>query len=332
GLWDAVLQAQILITNYHTFLLRDAREIEGVAANTRKLLLAGTATDPFRETPNGMVTRVLRDVRGKGEIVVFNDEAHHCYQSRPVEEPTDEHAEAKKSNANAKVWFRGLQAIRKKVGIKTIYDLSATPFYLGGSGYQEGFIFPWVTSDFSLMDAIEAGIVKVPRIPVDDDAAGDQLPYLRLWDHVGTQLPKKKSNKAHSDPHWVPPDVLEGALKSLYRSYAGAFRRWEKELAEVGEPPPVMIVVCPNTIVSKLVFDWIAGGDVERPDGSIIPGTGALPMLSNIEDGVWVRRQRTIQIDSAQLESGEVLSADFKAAAAHEIDAFKTEYRLRNPG
>jgi type III restriction enzyme len=331
-LWEAVLQAQVLITNYHAFLLRDAKEIEGVASNTRKLLLAGKLTDPFRETPAGMVSRALRDLGGKGEIVVFNDEAHHCYQSRPVDQPTDEDAEAKKSNENARVWFRGLQAIRKKVGIKSIYDLSATPFYLGGSGYQEGYIFPWVVSDFSLMDAIEAGIVKVPRIPVDDNAAGDQVTYLRLWDHVGTQLPKKKSKKAQSDPHWVPPDVLEGALKSLYRSYRGAFKRWEGELAPLGEPPPVMIVVCPNTIVSKLVFDWIAGGDAERPDGSIIPGAGALPLLSNVEDGVWVRRQRTILIDSAQLESGEVLSADFKAAAVHEISAFKSEYRLRNPG
>ena len=66
----------------------------------------------------------------------------------------------------------------RKVGVKGVYDLSATPFYLSGSGYNEGFIFPWTVSDFSLMDAIESGIVKVPRVPVDDDATGDLVSYL----------------------------------------------------------------------------------------------------------------------------------------------------------
>ena len=66
------------------------------------------------------------------------------------------------------MWFRGLCDLRRKAGIKVVYDLSATPYYLKGSGYNEGFIFPWVVSDFSLMDAIEFGIVKIPRIPVDE--------------------------------------------------------------------------------------------------------------------------------------------------------------------
>ena len=87
-----------------------------------------------------------------------------------------------------------------------MYDLSATPFYLGGSGCQEGYIFPWVVSDFSLMDAIESGIVKIPRVPVDDDvAATDQPTYLRLWDHIGDELPKRANRKVESDSAWVPP-------------------------------------------------------------------------------------------------------------------------------
>lgn len=329
-LWDAVLQAQVTITNYHAFLPRDAKEIEGVAANTRKILTAGKKIDPFRETSAAMVTRVLRDLGGKGEIVVFNDEAHHCYRNRPADEAED--SEAKQRNEDARVWYRGLQAVTKKVGIKTIYDLSATPFYLDGSGYPEGFIFPWVVSDFSLMDAIESGIVKVPRIPVDDDAPGDVVTYLRLWDHVGGKLPKKKSKTVDLGGGWVPPEALEAALHSLYRSYQDRYRACERDLAALGEPPPVFIVVCPNTIVSKLVYDWIAGQEIELPDGTLRLKTGALPLFSNVEDGAWVRRQRTILIDSAQLESGDVMKADFKQAAAHEIDAFKAEFRRRNPG
>ena len=95
----------------------------------------------------------------------------------------------------------------------------------------------------------------------------------------------------------------------------------------------MLIVVCPNTIVSKLVFDWIAGRDAEIPDGTshLVPGN--LPLLSNVEDdGTWTTRQRTILIDSEQLESGEPLGADFRKAAAREIEAFKQSYRLRNPG
>lgn len=335
-LWPTLDDASISITNYHTFLLRDAKEIRGVAGNTRKLLTAGKKDDPFRETDEQMVERVLRDLagRGKGEIVVLNDEAHHCYQDKPLS--ADEgaiDAEAKERNEGARVWFRGLRAIAKKVGVKAVYDLSATPFYLGGSGYQEGYIFPWVVSDFSLMDAIESGIVKVPRVPVDDDVAADLPTYLSLWDHVGPQLPKRAGRKAASDSSWIPPVELEGALLSLYKSYDARFKDWQDRLAAFGEPPPVFIVVCPNTIVSKLVYDWIAGQEVEQADGSVVLRSGKLPLLSNVdENGRWIDRAATILIDSAQLESGEALKDDFKAAAAHEIEVFKAEYRRRNPG
>ncbi|MEI2818529.1 MAG: hypothetical protein V9E99_19045 [Microthrixaceae bacterium] len=270
---------------------------------------------------------------------MFNDEAHHCYQDKPLEDPSASSeapdAEERARNADARVWFKGLQAMAAKVGIKQVFDLSATPFYLHGSGYNEGFIFPWTVSDFSLMDAIESGIVKVPRVPVDDDSAEDIPTYLRLWDHVGKELPKKLSLerlKALQRDGWVPPKVLEGALESLHTSYAARFAEWENELQALGEPPPVMIVVCPNTTVSKLVFDWIAGTEVERPDGEPVLKPGKLPLLSNAVDGEWLARPRTILVDSAALESGESFKDDFKKAAAHEVEAFKAEFRRRNPG
>ena len=288
------------------------------------------------ETEDQVVDRVLRDLmgRGKGEIVVLSDEAHHCYQDKPLSAGEKVDAEAKERNEGARVWFRGLQAVHRRVGTKTIYDLSATPFYLGGSGYQEGFIFPWVVSDFSLMDAIESGIVKIPRVPVDDDVPeGEYATYLQLWDHIGDQLPKRRGKKAGSNADWVPPTVLEGALRSLYSSYERRFRTWQRELEPLGEPPPVLIVVCPNTIVSKLVFDWIAGQKLERPDGTEVLRPGSLELLSNVgDDGQWIHRPRTVLVDSAQLESGETLKDDFKKAAAAEIEVFKAEYRRRNHG
>jgi len=337
-LWEALLQAQVEIVNYHAFLARDAKEIQGVAANTRKLLRGANPdlADAFRETPDMVAARILRPFgAAKGEIVVMNDEAHHCYQDKLLED-SDEKVDKEETerNRDARVWFRGLLDLQRKTGIKTVYDLSATPYYLKGSGYNEGFIYPWVVSDFSLMDAIESGIVKVPRIPVDDDASSKGLVYLNLWDHIEPPLPKRRTAKdVDNGPHaWVMPQTLEGALRSLYRSYEQSNARYVAELAEFGEPPPVLIVVCPNTVVSKLVFDWIAGREIELSDGTrqLIPGN--LSLLSNIEDGAWTSRLRTILVDSAQLESGEPLGADFRKDAAREIESFKQAYRLRNPG
>ncbi|MPZ67513.1 MAG: restriction endonuclease [Pseudonocardiaceae bacterium] len=329
--------ARIVITNFHAFLLKDAKEIRGVARNTRLLLKGDRKEDAFKETPRAMVSRVLRDLGGssvdKQQIVVFNDEAHHCYQDRPL--PADASSEKlskdeKAANEEARVWFKGLQAVAKHVGIKQIFDLSATPFYLKGSGYNEGHIFPWTVSDFSLMDAIESGIVKVPRTPVDDDAAHPLVTYLHLWDLVGDKLPKRPTKKRVED--WIPRPELEGALESLHRSYEKAFQHWETELRQSGETPPVFIVVCPNTVVSKLVYDWIAGEEVEQDGEVVAHRPGNLSLLSNVVDGRPLPRPRTILIDSAQLESGEAMRSDFKQAASAEIAAFKAEYRRRNPG
>lgn len=345
-LWSALTQAEIAITNYHAFQLRDSKEFQGVAANTKKLLAGHSdKTDQFKETNDQMVTRVLRDLGGggrrggrQGEIVVINDEAHHCYQDRPITDEivldSEDRKEAEARNADARVWFKGLQAIRRKreVGIKAIYDLSATPFYLKGSGYNEGFIFPWVVSDFSLMDAIESGIVKIPRLPVDDNAVNSEVIYRSLWDHVGKQLPKKL-RKGEDTSSWVMPDTLSGALHSLYRSYETSYRAWEHGNRDEAVTPPVFIVVCPNTTVSKLVYEWIAGVEVVQLDETVRLRKGELALFSNVDDNHrWIDRPNTVLIDSAQLESGEAMKDDFKAAAHLEIERFKDEYRRRNPG
>ncbi|MGH3632179.1 MAG: BPTD_3080 family restriction endonuclease, partial [Sciscionella sp.] len=326
--------ARIVITNYHSFLLKDAKETRGVAKNTRLLLRGNREDDPLRETPEAMVSRVLRDLGASGgarqPVLVLNDEAHHCYADRVVTMGEKTTAEERAANEDARVWFKGLQAVSKHAGIKQVFDLSATPYYLKGSGYNEGHMFPWTVSDFSLMDAIESGIVKVPRTPVDDDSADDLVTYLRLWDYVGDELPKKKGKSYQDD--WPLPPELEGALRSLHRSYTRAFEHWETTLRQYGKTPPVFIVVCPNTVVSKRVYDWIAGQEVLE-DGSVVAHrSGELGLLSNVVDGQPLARPRTVLIDSAQLESGEAMKADFKTAAATEIAAFKHEYRLRHPG
>jgi type III restriction enzyme len=329
--------AAIAIVNYHQFMARDSKEIKGIASGTRKLLLAGKTEDPFKESPQAVIQRILKQLPGKGEVVVLNDEAHHCYQPRnPEDDLADlvgaDKKDAEAANDDAKVWFKGLVDLRRYNGVKAVYDLSATPFYLAGSGWSEGLIFPWVVSDFSLMDAIESGIVKVPRLPVDDDAAGDQVSYLHLYDQIKDDpaWPKTvKAANAISPAEWVMPAVLEGALRSLYKSYERAYEGWERNLKNQGEPPPVMIVVAPNTVASKLIYDWIAGYELTEGNQSKHVD-GQLPLFSNIDHGAPLSRPRTIVVDSRQLESGEAMNAEFKKAAAAEIELFQAEYRKQH--
>jgi type III restriction enzyme len=174
-------KARIVITNFHGFLLHERTE----AGKLTKAILRQGESSPFTETPDQMVRRVCRDLGNKNNIIVINDEAHHCYRRKAedVEKLTgDERREANKRNEEARVWISGLEAVKAKLNVKVIYDLSATPFFLRGSGYSEGTLFPWVVSDFSLVDAIEAGIVKVPRVPVEDNAMTGEMPtYRDLW-------------------------------------------------------------------------------------------------------------------------------------------------------
>ncbi len=324
--------AKIEIANFHGFIRRETFE----AASLTKKVLAGPGgdTDQFKETPDQMVRRVCRAFGTKRNIVVLNDEAHHCYQSAPQSEEeklsADERLEARRDEEAARVWLNGLRAIGAKLGVRAIYDLSATPFFLRGSGYREGTLFPWVVSDFSLIDAIEAGIVKIPRVPVSDDSvAGTSPTYRDLWAKIRDDLPKKgrATDEIQGEPRL--PKELEGALRSLYGNYQKSYEGWKT--TDTGTPP-VFIVVCQNTTISKSVFDWIAGWEKTLADGSTVAVPGALPIFSNVEGGLWSDRPNTLLIDSAQLESGEAMDPAFKKIAAAEIDEFKAEYRARFPG
>ena len=158
-------RAKIVITNYHPFMQRESLAI----SKGGRALLQGRGPDiATRETAGQMLQRVMPDLMGMKNILVLNDEAHHCYREKPSEEDEegplkgDDRTEAAKNKEAARVWISGLETVRRKLGIGRVIDLSATPFFLRGSGYAEGTLFPWTVSDFSLMDAIESGIVKLP--------------------------------------------------------------------------------------------------------------------------------------------------------------------------
>jgi type III restriction enzyme len=332
-------QARVVIANFHALKLRE--KISAPKLTKAALLPNGDHGGVFTETPDQMVKRVCRELGNKRNIVVLNDEAHHCYRRRPGELDDaleklkgEERTEARQRDDEARLWLTGLEAINARMGIRTVYDLSATPFFLKGSGWAEGTLFPWVVSDFSLIDAIEAGLVKIPRVPVDDDSArlDEQPKYRNLWQHVRDDLPKRgrKASDESIEPR-LPP-VLQSALHSLYSNYEKKFAEWEATDPDVSEStPPVFIVVCNNTTVSKMVFDYLAGWEKPTEAGPVVV-PGALDLFTNEEGGHWRTRRRSILIDSMQLESGEAMSEAFKKLAADEIAEFKSEYEARFPG
>ena len=203
-------------------------------------------------------------------------------------------------------------------------DLSATPFFLRGSGYAEGTLFPWTMSDFSLMDAIECGIVKLPRVPVAENIPGGEMPMFRnLWENIRKDMPKKGRGKAGSLDPLALPTRLQTALQALYGHYEKTFKLWEEAKIAV---PPCFIVVCNNTSTSKLVYDYISGFQRENEDGSTTPHKGQLALFQNFDEhGNPFPRPKTLLIDSEQLESGEGLDEDFRGMAADEIDRFRRE-------
>ena len=182
-------QARIVITNYHAFKLRERAKLP---KGSRALLAGPDGNTPqTQETEGQMLQRVMPGLMGQKRVMVFNDEAHHCYRDKPGSRDEgilkgDDRKEAKQNTEAARLWISGLEAVTHRLDISRVMDLSATPFFLRGSGYAEGTLFPWTMSDFSLMDAIECGIVKLPRVPVADNIPGQEMPMFRkLWSTFG---------------------------------------------------------------------------------------------------------------------------------------------------
>jgi len=319
-------RAKIVITNYHVFKPRERMEL---SKGGRSLLQGRGDELNTLETEGQMLQRVMPELMGMKNIMVINDEAHHCYRERPdpedqVDLTGDDRKEAKDNNEAARLWISGLETVKRKIGIANIIDLSATPFFLRGSGYAEGTLFPWTMSDFSLMDAIESGIVKLPRVPVADNIPGGEMPMFRnLWVHIRTKMPKKGRGKSNAlDPLSIPVE-LQTALEALYGHYEKTFDLWQASGIKV---PPCFIVVCQNTSISKLIYDYVSGFLRENDDGSSTLENGRLHLFRNFDEhGNQIPRPRTLLIDSEQLESGETLDDNFRKMAADEIDRFRRE-------
>ncbi len=321
-----VNKAKIVITNFHAFKLRERIDL---SKGGRSLLQGRGDELNTLETEGQRLQRVMPDLMGMKNILVLNDEAHHCYREKPDAEGEedlkgDERKEAEKNNEAARLWISGLEAVNRKLGVARVIDLSATPFFLRGSGYAEGTLFPWTMSDFSLMDAIECGIVKLPRVPVAENIPGDAMPMFRnLWENIRKDMPKKGRGKADVLDPLALPTRLQTALEALYGHYVKTYKLWEDAGMQV---PPCFIVVCNNTSTSKLVYDFISGFHRQNDDGTSTLENGRLALFRNFDEhGNPFPRPNTLLIDSEQLESGEGLDDNFRSMAADEIARFRRD-------
>ncbi|OPL19064.1 MAG: restriction endonuclease [Candidatus Aegiribacteria sp. MLS_C] len=321
-------RARIVVTNFHSFKLRETMDI----SKGGRALLQGRDGPPVEttETEGQMMQRVMPELMGMKNILVLNDEAHHCYREKQVDDDQpkligDDRKEAEQNNEAARLWITGLEAVQRKLGVPKVIDLSATPFFLSGSGYAEGTLFPWTMCDFSLMDAIECGIVKLPRVPIADNIPGTEMPKFRnLWTHIRSKMPKKGRGKGKKlDPLSLPVE-LQTALEALYGHYEKTFKLWEEANVPV---PPCFIIVCNNTSTSKLVYDYVSGFHRESKDGSKTLVNGRLPLFRNFDEssGEQYAVPNTLLIDSVQLESGDALDTKFREMASDEIERFRRD-------
>ena len=323
-------RAKIVITNFHAF---KARETISLSKGGRDLLQGRGSEISCLESEGKVLERVMKGLLGFKNVLALNDEGHHCYREKLGEDDEgklvgDDREEAKRNRDAARLWISGLEMVNQRLGLARVVDLSATPFFLRGSGYREGTLFHWTVSDFSLMDAIECGIVKLPRVPVADNIPGGEMPKFRnLWDHIGKEMPKKGRRKSSAlDPLNIPV-TLQTALDALYGHYERTYVTWKEEGIEV---PPCFIVVCNNTSTSKLVYDYISGFQKGNPDGSTELMNGRLELFQNYDEyGNPYARPRTLLIDSEQLESGQGLDPKFRKVAGDEIERFRKDILQR---
>ncbi|WP_319461255.1 DEAD/DEAH box helicase family protein [Micromonospora sp. RTP1Z1] len=261
-----------------------------------------------RESDAAFCRRVLTDLSPTGRVLVLNDEAHHAYRFPPD-------AVARGADADelreATVWIDGLERIHRRRGVLRAIDLSATPMFPGMFKDRAWRPFEWIISDFALVDAIESGLVKIPRTPTADDA-GEAVPkYRNLWEHIRKTLPKRNQAEAESHPMMDYLAEADGPLKQLAAAWEATFTTWEEAGRAV---PPAMVVIAHDTTVARLLEKHIA----EIGEAS--------PMLVNPKTGDRV----TIRIDSDALAKAEAGEGNGAAEQTREIVA--TVGRVGKPG
>lgn len=313
---EELRRGEVMIANWHRLAKHETNSVNGVSS---KVVKTGEAVETVKqsgkdkgkvevryfESDQAWFKRIRQELgSGRGRSphwLVFNDEAHHAYRRGDTdkdESSLEEDATLAKKNAReATIWIEGLDRINKlangnKRGINLCVDLSATPFYIQGSGNEVGRPFPWIVSDFGLLDAIESGLVKIPELPTADAAGEEEAAYFNIWRWV--------QDKAEKDGHGknVTPELVmtyaSRPITLLAADWHKHFERWQQVMRDRQRypVPPVFIVVCRDTKVAKEVYSWLAFNE---------GGYGESPQWFRNEPG----RELTVRVDSKVAEDME---------------------------
>ena len=280
------------VLNFQAFQRRSILAVDDSAADGKtKAILRGRSSEPesWHEGEPEMLNRLLRTHKYGGKIVVMNDEAHHCY--KPVENAkTDK--EQKSEHESAALWFTAIKALHTAGRLEHVFDFSATPMWLARPLELASEVFPWTVSDFPLLDAIESGLVKIPRVPVEDDAKSYAPKYRNIYEYNN-----KEDLYANLAPHVREP------LRQLFDHY----KEIDQTYTESGTVPVFIIVA--NKISNAMAFyKWVAGTwDDKKKIG--IPGN--LDMLSNINsDGSPKTSLPTLMVHSGLFDPDGLKSSD----------------------
>ena len=269
----ALAKGKVLVTNWHWL----APEAEVQKVGGAPIVKLGP------ESAEAFARNRLGDLWDDEPLLVLNDEGHHAYRPAPVGEGVTLTAEEKADREEATVWVSGLDKINAACGIGICVDMSATPFYLHGSGYPEGSPFPWIVSDFSLVDAIESGITKIPRLPAIDNTGRPNPQFFKLWEHITADL-KSGERLTGGKPK---PEVVyrkgQAALLTLAGQWKQKLEQFEKSAPGQERTPPVMIVVCDNTDIAKEFYRAISGEETIEAD---------VPDEDDVEDDMPKRRKK----------------------------------------
>lgn len=261
---DQMNQARLKIHNWHAL----AWDTDEKLAARRTVDKRGAWSDEV------YAQNVLGNVGESGRLVVINDEAHHAWrppeggdifaetEGRVWRLPKGVKIQANKDDKDeAKVWVRGLDRLHKTRRIQQCYDFSATPFVPTGHAHMEDTVFPWVVSDFGLNDAIESGLVKIPRIVTRDNALMNaETRRSRLW-HIYADPEveddiKKKDSTREKEPL---PDLIRQAYAMLGEDWA---KKRPQFMRGRNPPPPVMISVVNNTTTAARVAHAIQSASI----------------------------------------------------------------------
>ncbi len=263
-------QAEVLIENWHT--LMPAKEPD------RSVVKKGPETD------EAYTRRVLEKLSEFKDIVIINDEAHHAYRQNPADKVGKNKAKEMGLDVDeATRWIEGLDRLHKTRRISRCFDLSATPFSPSGRASSDHALFTWIISDFGLNDAIEAGLVKTPRVVVRDDAIPDAATLKPKLYHIYRDSSVSEDLNRRAEPHEALPQLVQQA----YTLLAADWRAYQQKWAEDGHyAPPVLLTVCNRTETAARIEHYFNSGEAYWPELQA--------------------PEKTLRVDSKVLEKAEV--------------------------